>query len=222
MAAQRWLPLESNPDVMNKYVRNLGAPDDWSFCDVFGMDSDLLAMVPRPVAAVLFLYPIKENSEGDPNEKQDPGTSLYFIKQTIGNACGTIGLIHAFLNNTDSITLPDGAHLKELLSKSSSLTPEERAKLLEEDECIGSAHEESAKEGQTAAPSIDEKVKLHFVTFIHSDGTLYEMDGRKSAPVNHGPTTKDSLLEDTCTVVKGFMERDPDEVNFTLVALAKQ
>ena len=30
---------------------------------------------------------------------------VYFIKQSIGNACGTIGLLHALGNNLDSIAL---------------------------------------------------------------------------------------------------------------------
>ncbi len=30
-------------------------------------------------------------------------TSVYFMKQTIGNACGTVGLLHALGNNIDSL-----------------------------------------------------------------------------------------------------------------------
>ena len=31
---------------------------------------------------------------------------VYYLKQNIGNACGTIGLIHAILNNAETISLP--------------------------------------------------------------------------------------------------------------------
>lgn len=46
-------------------------------------------------------------------------------------------------------------------------------------------------------------------------------DGRKAFPINHGPSSADTLLEDACKVIRQFMERDPEEVKFTIVALAK-
>lgn len=54
----------------------------------------------------------------------------------------------------------------------------------------------------------------------HVDGCLYELDGRKVFPINHGPSSADTLLEDATAVVKKFMARDPEEVRFTVVALA--
>lgn len=36
---KRWIPLESNPDVLNTYVAGLGAQtDQYAFCDVYGVD----------------------------------------------------------------------------------------------------------------------------------------------------------------------------------------
>ena len=39
-----WLPLESNPEVLNPFLWKLGVPGEWGFCDVFGLDPELLAM----------------------------------------------------------------------------------------------------------------------------------------------------------------------------------
>lgn len=37
--------------------------------------------------------------------QQEPGSGVYFMKQTVGNACGTIGLLHAVGNITSEIKL---------------------------------------------------------------------------------------------------------------------
>ena len=36
---------------------------------------------------------------------------------------------------------------------------------------------------------------FHFVCFICKDNKIYEMDGGKVMPVDHGPTTPESFLE---------------------------
>ncbi|ELT93347.1 hypothetical protein CAPTEDRAFT_181658 [Capitella teleta] len=217
----RWLPLESNPEVMNKYVRALGMPSTFEFVDVWGLDFELLLMVPRPVTAVMLLYPLTDKCESQPLGSEAPGDGVYFMKQTIGNACGTIALIHALCNNKEKLGFDPSKHLSKFLGDTEAMSPEERGKHLEEDSAFGVAHEESAQEGQTKAPSRDDKVDLHFIAFVEKDGGLYELDGRKNAPIRHGDTTADNLLEDAAKVVKKFMARDPDNVNFTVVALAK-
>ncbi|EHB16778.1 Ubiquitin carboxyl-terminal hydrolase isozyme L3 [Heterocephalus glaber] len=212
MEGQRWLPLEANPEVTNQFLKQLGLHPNWQFVDVYGMDPELLSVVPRPVCAVLLLFPITEKYEvfrTEEEEKiksqgQDVTSSVYFMKQTISNACGTIGLIHAIANNRDKMHFESGSTLKKFLEESVSMSPEERARYLENYD----------------APNIDEKVDLHFIALVHVDGHLYELDGRKPFPINHGETSDETLLEDAIEVCKKFMERDPDELRFNAIALS--
>ncbi|XP_052795624.1 ubiquitin carboxyl-terminal hydrolase isozyme L3-like [Mya arenaria] len=180
-------------------------------------------MVPRPVIAVMLLYPITEQSESAENklgeEKQNVG-GVYYMKQTVGNACGTVAVIHALANNQNSINFEDNKHFNKFLEDTLGKEPNEIANILENDSAMGAAHDDTAQEGQTEAPSRDDKINTHFIAFVCREEGLYELDGRKSGPVFHGKTTPDSLLEDAIEVVRKFMARDPTQLNFTLMALA--
>ncbi|XP_071949448.1 ubiquitin carboxyl-terminal hydrolase isozyme L3-like isoform X3 [Antedon mediterranea] len=217
----RWLPLESNPD----FAQKLGMPKEWQYVDIYSLD--LLDIVPKPVAAVLILFPISKKYEDFCKEEQtkikqdgqEVSPNLMFIKQTIGNACGTIALLHSIANNTEKMQL--SGFLSNFIEKTKSMTPEERASFLESDEGLCAAHEESAQEGQTEPPPREEHTELHFLTLVSKDGYIYEMDGRKQHPVNHGPTTDEGFLQDAAAVCQQFMNRDKAELRFTLIALSK-
>ncbi|GFX59646.1 ubiquitin carboxyl-terminal hydrolase isozyme L3 [Trichonephila clavipes] len=111
-----------------------------------------------------------------------------------------------------------GSTLKEYLDRTADMSPEERGQELEMDENLCCVHEEVAKEGQTEAPEADEVTNLHFITFVAVDEQLYELDARKNYPINHGSTSMDTLIKDAVAVCKKFMERDPENVNFSIMA----
>eukprot|EP00056_Hartaetosiga_gracilis_P014492 m.240708 g.240708 ORF g.240708 m.240708 type:complete len:242 (+) comp15837_c0_seq1:104-829(+) len=228
-AKPRWLPLESNPQVMNNFIGNLGMRMDYQYYDVFGFDEVLLQMVPHPVIAVMLLFPVgpeysnqrEEEAQMIKEKGQTLSPNVFSMKQTIGNACGTVGIIHSIGNNLDKIVLEEGSYLDTYFKSCDGKSREDIGQELEVADGIAVVHEESANEGQTEAPALEDSVDLHFIAFIHKDGHLYELDGNKEFPINHGETTQDTLLEDSVKVVKKFMARKPDDLRFTVCALAK-
>jgi ubiquitin carboxyl-terminal hydrolase L3 len=95
----------------------------------------------------------------------------------------------------------------------------ERGRYLETCSALRDIHTTTAQMGQTEAPSADADVDLHFISFVKVDGQLYEMDGSKSRPINHGPCTE--LLSDAAKVIQKFIDRDPELLQFTVMALSR-
>ena len=227
---QNWVPIESNPEVMNKFLSNIGLPDEWSVVDVIGLDEELLQFIESPVLSLILLFPVIDDKSSDSSEdkqissqtKDDEQKGVYFMRQTIRNACGTIALIHSVANNCHRIQLRDGSSLKLFLDSSQDLTPEERGTLLESNEDICNAHHIYAKEGQTSAPTADSHIDNHFVAFVHKNGFLYELDGRKAGPINHGKSSDETFVSDAARLCRQFMAKDPNNLNFTVVALSRQ
>ncbi|KAJ6828349.1 ubiquitin carboxyl-terminal hydrolase 3-like [Iris pallida] len=226
---KRWLPLEANPDVMNQFVWGLGVPEDEvEFNDVYGLDEELLEMVPKPVLAVLLLYPYTSQNEAEKkaeeeevkeSQKKEVSEKVYFLKQTVGNACGTIGLLHAIGNLTSEIKLVEGSYLDRFFKSTANMDPFERAVFLEKDVEMEDAHSVAATAGDTEASS---NVDEHYICFTCVDGKLYQLDGMKSQPLCLGPSSPTSLLQDAAAVIKAFIERNPDSVNFNVMALSKK
>ena len=227
MSEDRWIPLEANPEVMDAFIHRLGVNDKWTCADVYSLDEEMLMMVPRPVLAVFMVYPITDKSETEligkysPNETDLKGGKLYFMQQTIGNACGTVALVHAVANNCEQLGVDPNSTFGKFIDGSKTLPPIERCKLLGSNKALSDAHGDLSVQGQSDVPPPETCTNLHFVAFINHNGTLYEMDGRKEAPVQHRPTTSDTVLEDTVAVVKQFIERDPKLITFSLIALCQ-
>lgn len=220
-----WVPLESNPEVMTKLLHKVGVPKKWNIVDVYGTDPELLAILSKPVLAMILLYPLTDKQESiEPKDESSAegdktiSPNVYFMKQFISNACGTIALMHSAANNVENLELEDG-FLKSFLEKTKDLSPTERGELLMKAEDLIDTHKELAQEGQTEAPGENTPVFHHFVALVHKDGHIYELDGRKDAPINHGVSSPDTFLDDAARVCKEYMKRDPTELRFTMVAL---
>ncbi|TGZ55788.1 hypothetical protein CRM22_010303 [Opisthorchis felineus] len=215
----RWLPLEANPDVLNKYLHKLGVDNKWQFRDVYGLDEEALKTVPTPVEAVMLLFPLSNAEKTDQLGKEVTDDKVYMIHQTAVNACGTVAILHALCNNSKVMDAASDSVLGGFVKKTSGMTPDQRGIAMEEDKNLYHIHETLAMEGQTQTPNRESDTQKHFVTFLVKGGNLYELDGRRLHPILHGNSTPHTLLKDASVVIKKFMERDNSTVNFSVLAL---
>lgn len=103
-------PLESDPELFTTLVHDLGLAPTLAFHDVLSIDEpDLLAMVPRPVhALVLCFYESHvyrkqmEETEAAKGDYTGSGEDepVVWYRQTINNACGLYGILHSVSSGT--------------------------------------------------------------------------------------------------------------------------
>ncbi|KAI9293742.1 ubiquitin carboxyl-terminal hydrolase isozyme L3-like protein [Neoconidiobolus thromboides FSU 785] len=217
----KWQPLESNPESLTEYVQNLGVPKEYEFIDIYSLDPETFDFYPKPMLALIALFPLNEDStsplKGSKNSITD---DIYFVNQTIGNACGTMAILHAILNNLDIIKLAPGP-LNSFYNATKGLKSKERSEVLETSSEMAAIHEEFSELGQTQALGKDAEVNLHFVTFVERNGVLVEFDGNKDGPYSHGSCKKDELLSKASQALKKIMEDKSNTLEFSLVALVK-
>lgn len=74
----------------------------------------------------------------------------------------------------------------EIIEKAKTMSIDERVELLENSDELAAVHAAAASHGQTAPPDQADPIDLHFICFVEVDQHLYELDGRKAFPINHG------------------------------------
>jgi hypothetical protein len=103
-----FIPLEANPQLMTTLIHKLGISDALEMHDVYSLtDPDLLAFIPRPALALLLVFPVSavyeshrmaEDSLADEYKGRGDTEPVLWWPQTIKNACGMMGLLHAITN----------------------------------------------------------------------------------------------------------------------------
>lgn len=220
---------------MTSLLHNLGLPESIGFSDIYSLtEPDLLALVPRPASALLLVFPVSETYESgrvaeDANlpmyNGSGPNEPVTWYKQTIKNACGLIGLLHAASNGAAREQVVPGSDLDKLLKEADGLKPIDRAELLYESKALESAHASAAAKGDSEAPDAQSSLDLHFVCFTKGkDGNLYELDGRRTGPLNRGSLGADEDVLSQKALELGplrFLEREKSggDLRFSCVSL---
>lgn len=164
-----FVPLENNPQVFTELVRRIGLDDKLEFHDVYSVDDpDLLAFIPRPVVALIFIAPADIYHRVRAQDAQEGGTKALFydgygddepimwFKQTIGHACGLIALLHSVMNGPAQDHIKSGSLLDRLRKDAIPLTPLPRAGVLYNSKELEEAHMACAMKGDSVPPSSEE------------------------------------------------------------------
>lgn len=192
---------ENNPDVMNQLATKLGLSSELHSYDVYSLnDSEQLAHIPRPALALLVIIPLTpawdrsrkaEDADKAPYTGSGPDEPVIWFKQTIGHACGSIGLLHSVINGPAVDFIKRDSDLAAIRNLAIPLDMTKRAEMLYNSEPFELAHKSVEQAGDSYADPTDERDGGHFVSFVKSGGKLWELEGDRKGPLERGSLADD-------------------------------
>lgn len=229
-----FIPLENNPEVFTALIHKLGVSPKLGFYDVYSIDDpELLAFIPRPCHALIFISPadvyhrVRAQDGGSKELTYDgsgPDEPVMWFKQTIGHACGLIALLHSVANGSARQFVPPGSDLDNLLDTALDKKPWDRADVLYNSPELERAHMSVARAGDSSAPDAEEPNGYHFISFVKgNDGHLYELEGSWSGPMDLGMLEeKEDCLSEAALErgVRRHVRAAEGNMEFSIVALA--
>lgn len=237
--------IENNPEVMNELAGKLGLSPELTFYDVYSLeDPEMLAHIPRPALALLVIIPLtpawdahrkaedeeaagKDQQQQKPDqdaERPDKEEAVLWFPQTIGHACGSIGLLHSVVNGPATDLIRPGSDLAEIRRRAMPLSTEDRAALLYNSEAFERAHRSVERAGDSAVDE-GEREGGHFVSFVKSGGTLWELEGSRRGPLARGSLAEDEDVLSPRALENGIkriiqLNKGGENLNFSVIALA--
>ncbi|KAI1763469.1 putative ubiquitin carboxyl-terminal hydrolase [Hypoxylon sp. FL1150] len=238
MEPKKWVMLENHPEVMNQLAAKLGLSSELAFYDVWSLDEpELLAHIPRPAMALLVILPLTpawdrdrraEDAEKSDYEGSGPDEPVIWFKQTIGNACGSIGLLHCAINGEAAGCIQPGSDLEQIRRAAIPLKMKERADLLYNSAPFEAAHKSCVQLGDTVASS-DGHSGQHFVAFVKAGGHLWELEGSRKGPLDRGALGDDEDVLSPRALDLGFrrvikleQEAEGADLRFSCIALSRK
>ena len=145
----------------------------------------------------------------------------YSTLQVINNACATQAIMSVLMNITDNnITL--GSTLTDFKEFCGALDSETKGLALSNSDQIRSVHNSFARqqlfEIDSKKADKDDDV-FHFVSYVPINGRIYELDGLKAGPVDHGPAGDDWTDAVRPVIEARMMKYQQGEIHFNLMAV---
>lgn len=192
-----WLELESDPGLFTLLVHEYGAKGV-QVDEVYDINKEIKG----PVHGFIFLFKWIEERRarrkpGNENfvEDADIINDMFFAHQSIHNSCATHALLSILLN-CEGIDI--GPTLNSIKNFTEGMGPESKGYVIGNLPKLAHIHNSYAKPERHKLPEKMSKSEagitcksaidtFHFVSYVPIKGRVYELDGLKPFPIDHGP-----------------------------------
>ncbi|XP_073700054.1 ubiquitin carboxyl-terminal hydrolase BAP1 isoform X2 [Garra rufa] len=209
-----WLELESDPGLFTLLVEDFGVKGV-QVEEIY----DLQSKCQSPVYGFIFLFKwieerrsrrkvstlVDETSVIDDDIVND----MFFAHQLIPNSCATHALLSVLLN-CSGVEL--GMALSRMKAFTKGFSPESKGYAIGNAPELAKAHNSHARpeprhlpEKQNGISAVRTMEAFHFVSYVPIKDRLFELDGLKAYPIDHGPWGEDEEWTDKARRV--IMER---------------
>nr|CRL92666.1 CALYPSO [Drosophila guanche] len=196
--ADGWLELESDPGLFTLLLEDFGC-HDVQVEEVY----DLQKPIESPYGFIFLFRWIEERrarrkiveTTAEIFVKDEEAiSSIFFAQQVVPNSCATHALLSVLLNcNENNLQLGDT--LSRLKIHTKGMSPENKGLAIGNTPELACAHNSHAmpqarrrleRTGAGVASCRFTGEAFHFVSFVPINGQLFELDGLKPYPMNHG------------------------------------
>jgi ubiquitin carboxyl-terminal hydrolase L5 len=181
----------------------------------------------KPVHGLVFLFKwVPDENPAGTVVQDDRANQMFFAKQVIQNACATQAILAVLLNSEQTDTMSLGSTLEGFKEFSSSFDATMKGLALSNSDEIRTVHNSFSRQNlfefDQKAASKDDDV-FHFVSYVPVKGRLYELDGLKEGPVDHGafPEGGDWLALARPIIEQRMAKYQAGEIHFNLMAIVQ-
>ncbi len=205
-----WLELESDPGLFTLLLEDMGVPDV-QVEEIYDLQAERLTdSRGQDVLGFIFLFKWieerrsrRKNIDEEHLYVKDPDVvnNIFFAQQMVPNSCATHALVSILLNCSNQDI---GPALSQLKSHVEGTDSETKGWAIGNCPPLAAAHNAHAvprarrrqEKQNNAIPTVVTGSRytgeaFHFVSYVPINGRLYELDGLKPYPIDHGSVNED-------------------------------
>ena len=235
---EEWRELESDPGLFTLLIEDYGV-QGVKVDEIY----DISKKVEGKVYGFVFLFRWGEDRRARNMRKKflvsedsyvmdsEVVNQMFFAHQIVNNSCATHALLSVLLNCSDIDLGPTLGRLKEF---SAGLDPESRGLAIANMAELARAHNRHAKSSNIVVPppggrraSVMSSAHAllpetyHFVSYVPVGTRLFELDGLKEFPIDHGPWGEQEEWTDLFRRIISHRLASAQDILFNLMAVVK-